>query len=176
MREVDHNLTGQLLFEQKMHNVRLFIIVFCSWQFLGFLLGIVWLRMGITSGSMFWIILSILLISVTSIVITFLVYFLLYSKIQVYENGIVIPSGMKYNIPSYKKYGIRGVFYSFDDLSDFRAVGNNRLYFTYKGGIDYVYILTRNLRDILISEILKAQEHYLLMVGTDKTDEGLKNI
>ena len=143
MKNEENDITGKLLYEQTLYNIKIFIIVFSFWQFLGFLLGIGGLNLGLRTGSLIWIILGMFLIIIPPIVILIMALSWLYSKIQVFEKGIVVPLGLIKNKANYKKYGIRGEFYPYEDLSEIKKLRNNWLYYKYKEIPDRAYIFTK---------------------------------
>ena len=166
---------GKLLYEQKMHNVRKFLIVFYFFSSISLLLGFGELKSGLSSGRIIWIILGSLLISTIFTVTPIMAYYWLYTKIQVFEKGIVVPSGLIKNIANYKKYGTRGMFYTYEDVHEIKKVGKNRLIFKYIDFTNRVYIWTKKQRDDLVTEILKAQKQYLSKLGTDRANEDVKD-
>jgi hypothetical protein len=151
---------GLMQHEQTLWNMRIALIVMFILFFQGFLFSIGIIRLAIREENYMWLAGGFLLFSFSCFGMVEVFILFKFTKIKIYENGIVVPSSLRDDLRYYRKYKVRGIFYPFDEIVDIYGEGKRFLLIKTKEKKTGGYFFTTKQRDDLLLITLNAQKKY----------------
>ena len=158
--EGNYDNKGKPLFQQIMWNKRVAVILVFILFFQAFLYSIGVIRLAIREESYQWFAGGLFLMSLSLIGMISTPFVYKFTRIQIYENGIVIPKSLRSDIRHSRKYNTLGIFYPFDDIIDIYGEGKYFMFIKTNEVKTGGYFFKTKNRNKLLSIALEAQKKY----------------